>query len=184
VQWSYGINEMPTPTLESWWKSCKDPANVNPYPWLHPAAIAYLETLLHPDMVILEHGSGGSTLWFAERVAQVYSVEDQRPWYDAMLAIVPENVTMIFSQSGRDIPTYINRIDLLMIDGHPAEARPTWIYAAPKTVRKGGVVVLDNANHPSRLDARNVLDTVCAYGVNIHPLNWSRPSDTTFYFMP
>ena len=44
-------------------------------PWLTPAAIGLLATLLRPADTGAEFGSGRSTLWFAARVAALTSVE-------------------------------------------------------------------------------------------------------------
>lgn len=51
-------------------------------PWLTPAAVSILETLLLPTDVALEWGSGRSTAWIAKRVQHLTSVEDSREWFD------------------------------------------------------------------------------------------------------
>jgi predicted glycoside hydrolase/deacetylase ChbG (UPF0249 family) len=57
-----------------------------PLPWFAYDAIDYLETILRPDFVGLEYGSGGSTLWFARRIARITSVEHDGKWWAYVLA--------------------------------------------------------------------------------------------------
>jgi putative heme iron utilization protein len=45
------------------------------WPWLTKEAILLLERLLRPDDIGLEFGSGRSTIWFAERVEKLISIE-------------------------------------------------------------------------------------------------------------
>src|SRR5436190_46284 len=51
-------------------------------PWFSYAAIDFLGDFLRPDMTVCEYGSGGSTLFFAQRTQSVYSIEDNAKWYE------------------------------------------------------------------------------------------------------
>jgi predicted O-methyltransferase YrrM len=133
--------------MSSVWFTPTVPARVKPIPWLHPLAIEYLETLLRPDMEILEHGAGGSTLWFAERVKHVTAVEDNFRWYDVLSKRIPANVTLLM---GKGV-VYLAPVDLLFIDGEPVETRGAWIDAAARLVKPGGYLILDNANRQEYL---------------------------------
>jgi len=70
-----------------WWSSL-DPGR-NPIsdrrPWIAFAAIRYLESILTKNMHVYEYGSGGSTLFFAERVQEVISTEHNKDWYRQVL---------------------------------------------------------------------------------------------------
>lgn len=55
-------------------------------PWLNPAAIRLLESLLRPADLGAEFGSGRSTIWFAKRVAALTSVEHDERWYKTVAA--------------------------------------------------------------------------------------------------
>lgn len=118
------------------------PARLKPWPWLHPNATAYFESILNKDMAVIEHGSGGSTLWLAERVAHVTSFENNLDWYNGVSKRAPANVTLVMS---KDILP-LKPVDLLFIDGEPIEKRIDWLLAAPALIKPGGWVVLDNAN--------------------------------------
>ena len=57
-------------------------------PWITFAAITYLKQVLSPDMRVFEYGTGGSTLFFARRVAEVISVEHDPVWYEQLREII------------------------------------------------------------------------------------------------
>jgi hypothetical protein len=50
-------------------------------PWIPFVAENWLEHYLRPDMKVFEYGSGGSTIFFAERVAEVTSIEHDHKWH-------------------------------------------------------------------------------------------------------
>jgi hypothetical protein len=66
-----------------WYKYLNNEASPvqNELPWITFPAIRFLESSLTKDMVVYEYGSGGSTLFFAKRVKQVYSVEHNEDWF-------------------------------------------------------------------------------------------------------
>lgn len=133
------------------WFSRSTPDNFPPLPWLDPRAIEYLNGLLSKDMTVLEHGAGGSTLWLAERVAKVTSVESDVDFYAALLKRVPANVELLYKPN----KMLLQPADLLLIDGEPLEDRREWILAAPELAKK--YVVLDNANRPDYAKEREEL---------------------------
>src|SRR6476659_9332203 len=57
---------------------------VDKQPWFSFAAIDYLKTLVHPQMRVFEYGSGGSTLFWAERTGEVISIEHDEQWFQLM----------------------------------------------------------------------------------------------------
>lgn len=50
-------------------------------PWITPAAIQILDTLLTKQHIGFEFGSGNSTLFFAKRVKQLISLEHEPTWH-------------------------------------------------------------------------------------------------------
>ena len=50
-------------------------------PWIPFEATNWLEHYLKPHMKVFEYGSGGSTIFFAERVAEVISIEHDKKWH-------------------------------------------------------------------------------------------------------
>lgn len=64
---------------------------VDRMPWLVFSAIQFLEGNLRRDMNVYEYGAGGSTLFFANRVKEVVTVEHDRDWASKVSEIVKEN---------------------------------------------------------------------------------------------
>ncbi len=54
-------------------------------PWMNFRVIEWLESHLTPEMCVFEYGSGGSTLFLAEHVAQVVSIEHDQGFYEHMM---------------------------------------------------------------------------------------------------
>ncbi len=123
----------------TWWNPSK-PDEIKPSVWMHPAAVLYLESLLQPEMNVIEHGCGGSTLWLAERVRFVRSFDDNEEWVSQVQ--VPKNAKVVYYS---DVPYIAEKADLLFIDGRN-EKRPLWLKEAKNMVRAGGIIVLDNSN--------------------------------------
>jgi hypothetical protein len=80
---------------KTYWRSPIDDRR----PWLSYIAIDWLKNTLRPEMRVIEFGSGGSTLFFAERVAELVSVEHDREWYfrvqDALKTLPCSGVTYV-----------------------------------------------------------------------------------------
>jgi predicted O-methyltransferase YrrM len=126
------------------------------YPWLTYGAILALEELLTPTMRVLELGSGGSTLFFARRVASVVSFETNETWYAQTLAAVSwhRNVSLALESFER-LPEAIAALpdgffDLALVDHADPHRRkrmmnrlPAALCAAQK-VAPGGWLAIDN----------------------------------------
>jgi predicted O-methyltransferase YrrM len=139
------------------WYQNSEPDKVKAIPFLHPRVIDYLAELIKPDWRILEHGSGGSTLWFADRCDIVVAIEGNPDWLKAMQAKAPDNAFVY----DRLVVSDANRYDLILIDGEPVEDRRQWIHDAPHLAKRGGVVVLDNANRPEYAIERVWIQSEC-----------------------
>jgi hypothetical protein len=50
-------------------------------PWFPIEAINFLDSVIKPDHSIFEYGSGGSTIYFAQRARLVVSVDHDPAWY-------------------------------------------------------------------------------------------------------
>ena len=165
------------------WHEPRRPSDIVPIPWLHEDSIARLESITEPHFRVIEHGAGGSTLWFAERVANVLTFESDLDWYREVRTRATNNVFMIIG-STPPLPDSLDLRDLLFIDGDRA-SRPAWAMAAPNIVKPGGFVVFDNCNRPEFAEAREYLRDVSVETVTIdRNLQFSKYFVTDFYRMP
>jgi predicted O-methyltransferase YrrM len=136
------------------WYDPSRPEQIKPTPWLPPDAVAYLEQIIERDFKVIEHGGGGSTLWFSERVESVTCHEQKLEWYNVIDAHRGENVTLY--QTALPIKNR-RKYDLLLIDGEPVRDRAEWLRQAQRLVKSCGWVVLDNANRPEYAKERDGL---------------------------
>ena len=61
------------------------------FPWIVVESAEKLNEELKETDIVLEFGSGGSTIFFAERCKLVKSVETSKDWYDTVLQVEPDN---------------------------------------------------------------------------------------------
>lgn len=141
-------------------------------PWFSPQSIVFLHDYLLPTDIGLEFGSGRSTLWFAQKVQHLTSVEHNREWVEKVNSILHAsaltNVDMIFQPrlegTPVDIPNSgyvavtrqfgVESLDFVSIDGiYRAECA---LYSLP-LLKHGGLLIIDNVNKylPSASKAPN-----------------------------
>jgi predicted O-methyltransferase YrrM len=130
-------------------------------PWLTSEAVAFLERWLEPDRVGFEWGSGRSTVWFARRVRQLTSIEDDPHWYEVVSrrldekGLVPKVSYRRFAVddgADRDHP-YVFAISehrdrtlhFCLIDGVTRLRAHCALACLPK-LQPGGIAIVDNAN--------------------------------------
>lgn len=138
--------------MAKWWQPTGRNEEIRPIPWFGQPAIDYLASIVTPDMEVIEHGSGGSTLWLSDKVKSVVSYEYDQDWYDFVRGTADKlnrNNINVKLWTSNVLPNVVpDSCDLLIIDGEPVINRRLWIAAAHWIVREGGYVVLDNANRP------------------------------------
>lgn len=159
--------------FSQWNKSVRRNNNPLDYdqPWIVYGAIDFIKSIIKSEMTVWEYGSGSSTLFYARRVSKVYSIENDKLWYEHILQtmndqsisnvvykLIPhdiedeENVSEFISKSTKKtFRTYVQSIndipneslDIVIIDGR---ARAACIsYAMPK-VCDGGYLIVDNSD--------------------------------------
>lgn len=135
-------------TLPNWYAPGK-PGELRTTPWMHPAVVGYIEQYLDKETTtVLEHGSGGSTVWFSDRVKWVDTVEHNKEWADVIKALELDNVSVWDKQ---ELPQFFidqfHGFDVILIDGERT-MRPSFAFDAPEIINPGGLIIFDNANRP------------------------------------
>lgn len=156
---------------------------LNPFPWIVPDAIPYLESLISDvSSEIVETGSGGSTLWFAERCAKLISFEHNKRFYTVVKKEVAlhSHVKVIYSPEypKTGLPKFDFIPGLVFIDGR---GRVKSILSAWPQIAKGGYLVLDNANRPKYRAALKLLDKE-AKSIAIFRYNYKKNNQWTTAF--
>jgi hypothetical protein len=131
-------------------------------PWLAESAVLLLDSYLKPTDVGFEWGSGRSTVWLAQRVAHLQSVEDNRVWYRTVKkkleaaqlthkvnyqfipcewGEVDEPLDHPYADVAKAIPD--NSLDFAWVDGN---IRASCMRTIVAKLNPGGLLILDNAN--------------------------------------
>lgn len=121
-------------------------------PWISYDAQALIKNFMKPDMRVLEYGSGLSTLWYSQHAGEVVSIEDDKDWYNQVVALLREGTQGNVRYRFADEPAGYTNVtpdeagsgfDLIMIDGR---YRDLCVANALSLVRPGGMIYLDNSD--------------------------------------
>jgi len=131
-------------------------------PWIAPGAVGWCDRHLDRGMRAWEFGSGRSTVWFAERVKSLTSIEHDADWYHRVKPRLRDNVDyrLIPLEHPPDEPTrpryaplpaYVAAISdepdgslhFVVVDGHYRQA---CILATLRKIGCGGLLLLDNSD--------------------------------------
>ena len=124
-------------------------AEQRPIPWYTYSAIEFLSRRVRPEMQVFEFGSGNSTLWWADHVAAVTSVEHHPQWAVRMASEVPENVSLLhvpLEPDGDYCRTALRtdeKFDVIVIDGRD---RVNCARNCVKALSDDGVIVWDDSH--------------------------------------
>jgi predicted O-methyltransferase YrrM len=148
----------------------KSPLQVG-LPWISLGAIRFLGRALRPEMSVFEYGSGGSTLFFAQRCRSVVAIEDDPYWARIMgervgaanLGNVIVELHPLESLATFGNSSYLRAIDcrspdLVLIDGkdediglfpqggHDPRRRTQCFRYVEQRIKPGGMIVVDDSS--------------------------------------
>lgn len=128
-------------------------------PWLTRSAVALLAELIRDSDVGLEWGCGRSTVWLASRMRHLTSVEHDPLWAGRVNEMVDRcaiasKVRLVVEEDGLDGSAgsrYVaaadafadESLDFCLVDGM---ARDHCVLRVLSKLKRGGVLVIDNAN--------------------------------------
>jgi hypothetical protein len=141
-------------------KKCLD-KNGKAIPWWAYGATKFLENKIKSDLKVFEYGAGYSTLWLANKVADLTSIDDDQIWISLLKSKIPSNVNLIYSETenikyghrtflpinqtkykySKEIDKFNKKFDIIIIDGVD---RNNCIVEALKNLSSSGVIILDN----------------------------------------
>lgn len=96
------------------------------FPWFTHPFLEVLDTWDLKDKVVLEYGGGKSTLWWASRAKQVFTIETSVDWMAEIYSYNAKNVTMFPRQVNEGDQTKVDYYtgipegcypDIVVIDG-------------------------------------------------------------------
>jgi len=118
-------------------------------PFLGEATIARLSKIVHSKFRVLEFGSGGSTVWFAERCALIRTHEGSMEVVEKIYYTLKEKGLerkvefLLNARYPRFIPRFDkDTFDLIVVDGR---SRLLCLESTIGSLKPGGWVLLDNA---------------------------------------
>ena len=146
---------------EGWYRSFATQQAVdrtgNPIPWYTYTCRAFLEPRLKRSMRTFEYGAGNSTLWYADRVAEVVAVEHDAGWAQRVRERVPANCQVVLAYDNEyvDAAKNFDPFDIVVVDGL---RRAATAIAALDNLKPDGVFVWDNSDRPEFGDAFPTLE--------------------------
>ncbi|NCS89396.1 MAG: hypothetical protein AUK34_14220 [Ignavibacteria bacterium CG2_30_36_16] len=122
-------------------------AENNPLPWMTHSFIHFIANKLTKELSVFEYGSGNSTLYFAEKVKSVTSLEHNEEWFRKMKEKTPSNVALTFNKFPSDdysmaITKSEKKFDIIIDD---AMDRLNVIYNSYQSLTEQGVFILDDS---------------------------------------
>ena len=121
-----------------------------PLPWYTYPAIEYLQGIDWSTKRVLEFGSGHSSLFWAGRVARIWSVESDESWHADISPQIPSNATLDLRREKEDYIHYAQEVggafDLIIVDGvHRLDCVKNCLPA----LAEDGLLIFDNSDwHP------------------------------------
>lgn len=141
-----------------------------PIPWLTYSLLDFLEGRLNRSLSLFEYGSGNSTLYFADRLGFIRSIEYDQTWFDTVKGKIPGNVELTFVSLEGD--RYENAVleneknfDIILIDGR---RRVQCLKNSVPRLTPGGVLILDDSE---RADYREAFEFMKAHGFRHIPFS-------------
>ena len=134
-------------------------ADNQPIPWVTYSFIDFIKDRLNKELAIFEYGSGNSTLFYAERVKRIVSVEHDESWFQKIVAEKADNAEMIFTKLEADgeysqkAKLLSEKFDVIIVDGRD---RVNCCKYSIDALTEKGVLVLDDSERKVYEEARTL----------------------------
>jgi precorrin-6B methylase 2 len=141
-------------------------------PWWSFAAVDAVSNFIKPEMEVFEFGSGGSSIFLAERSKHVTCVEDSEDWTELVRGQMDRqgvrNLKVLarpfdfqkaekFGESSYLAALGEGAYDIIVVDGQEesVQVRPECFWRAERHVKPGGLIVLDDSWRYPQVKAQN-----------------------------
>ena len=128
-------------------------------PWVTDGANEFLKNYINRNSVVLEFGIGGSTIWFADKVKKLVSIEHNKAWFHIIKKELAKrrNIELILHETeqigdtdyikscyAREIDKFPDEyFDLVLVDGRN---RVNCFKNSDRVLKTGGYMMLDNSD--------------------------------------
>lgn len=136
----------------------------NPIPWFTYPSIDFLFSRLNKNQVLLEFGSGNSTLFFAKKTKKVISIEHNKDWFNIITKLIPGNSNLILTVSDSildyvsPIKDFTSKVSIVVVDGlHRNEC----IKSSIEILDVDGVLIVDDSE---RSEYKEGIDFILTLG--------------------
>lgn len=162
-------------------------ADLKAIPWMNYAFVELLDERLNKDLRMFEYGAGFSSLYFAERVKEVVSIEYDKAWEEKLRDLLKHctNHKLIVESVG---DAYINAaksenslFDLILVDGRE---RVACFESGIAALTKQGVIILDDSDREEYQSAFEIAKRQGFRHLRISglkPFSFLREESTIFY---
>lgn len=123
----------------------------NPIPWWTYSFNDFIRDRLSKDMDVFEFGSGSSSIYLADKVNSITSVEHDKDWYELVKSKMPSNVKLIFKdleyggEYSQAVTNENSLFDIVIVDGRD---RVNCCINSVSKLKKNGVLIFDDAHRP------------------------------------
>ena len=159
----------------------------NPWPWYTLGSIKFLEERLKKEHIVFEYGSGNSSLYLQKKVLELWSVENDKDWFEKISKKVDSNVHIDYCplDESNDYPESIKntqkKFDLVIVDGRK---RNSCVIQAIESISDSGVIILDDSQREKYSEARESLKNSGFRGIDfwgMSPGDYALKCTSIFY---
>ena len=139
-------------------KGCPCKEDGTEIPWMNYAIVRFLEERLKKSIHLFEYGSGYSTAFYANLVADVTSVEYDQKWFYFIKNKMPNNARIIYKDKDVDggycraISETGKKYDIVIVDGRD---RVNCVMQSINCLSEQGVIILDDSHREKYKQAIN-----------------------------
>lgn len=140
---------------DGWFKSFNTKRSIDkngkPIPWNTYPYIKFIGPRLNKNLEVFEFGSGNSTIWYAERVKNITSVENDKTWFEMISGRTPSNSEIIYrdlvpeGEYAKEVARKNKQYNIIIVDGRD---RVNCIKNSIPFLTDDGVLVFDNSDLP------------------------------------